>query len=44
MILNNEMDDVGIKSPKRGLVHDSDMIVSAIGGDSHAVLIMEKEA
>ena len=43
MILNNEMNDTDIKSPKKGLVHDSDMIVGAIGGDSHAVLIMEKE-
>ena len=44
MILNNEIDGVGLGSPKRGLVHDSDMSVGAIGGDSHAVLIMEKES
>ena len=30
-----------LKNPKRGLVHDSDMSIGAIGGDSHAVLILE---
>jgi acetyl-CoA C-acetyltransferase len=44
MILNNEMEGVDLGSPKRGLVHDSDMSIGAVGGDSHAVLIMEKES
>ncbi len=29
-------------SPKRALVHDSDLSIGAVGGDSHAVLILEK--
>ena len=44
MILNKERNDVKVESPKRGLVHDSDMGIGAAGGESHAVLIMEKEA
>lgn len=31
------------KNPRRCLVHDSDMSIGAVGGDSHAVLIMERE-
>lgn len=44
MILNDEMSNVGKKDMNRGLVHDSDMSIGAVGGDSHAVLVMEKEA
>jgi acetyl-CoA C-acetyltransferase len=42
MLLNGELEGVDVGSKKRGLVHDSDMSVGAVGGDSHAVLIMEK--
>ncbi|MGJ8686647.1 MAG: thiolase family protein [Spongiibacteraceae bacterium] len=41
-ILNKEMDGVDIGDPKRALVHDSDMNIGAVGGDSHAVMILEK--
>jgi acetyl-CoA C-acetyltransferase len=44
MLLNNERSDVNMKHPKRGLVHDSDMTIGAVGGDSHAILIMERES
>ena len=44
MILQNEMSNAGKKDLSRGLVHDSDMSIGAVGGDSHAVLVMEKEA
>ncbi len=43
MVLNNERNDAIRENPKRGLIHDSDMTIGAIGGDSHAVLIVEKE-
>lgn len=43
-IMNGESEGVGvgIDNPKKALVHDSDMNISAVGGDSHAVLILEK--
>ena len=41
---NNDGIGIKAKNPKRGLVHDSDMGIGVVGGDSHAVLIMEKEA
>lgn len=44
MMLNNEKEEINLGSPKRGLVHDSDMSIGAVGGDSHAVLILEKES
>lgn len=44
MQLKNESEGNGMKNARRGLVHDSDISVGAIGGDSHAVLIIEKEA
>ena len=44
MILNNEISNADTKDMNKGLVHDSDMSIGAVGGDSHAVLVMEKEA
>ena len=44
MVLGGQRDDVRSKGLKRGLVHDSDMTIGAVGGDSHAVLILEKES
>ncbi|OUS02195.1 hypothetical protein A9Q81_09115 [Gammaproteobacteria bacterium 42_54_T18] len=41
-IMNGESEGVDIGNPKKALVHDSDMNISAVGGDSHAVLILEK--
>lgn len=41
-IMNGESEGVDIDNPKKALVHDSDMNISAVGGDSHAVLILEK--
>jgi len=31
------------RNPARGLIHDSDLTIGAVGGDSHAVLILGKE-
>lgn len=31
------------RNPKKALVHDSDLSIGAVGGDSHAVVILEKE-
>jgi acetyl-CoA C-acetyltransferase len=44
MILNNELKHAGNQDMNKGLVHDSDMVIGAVGGDSHAVLVLEKEA
>lgn len=41
-IMNGEIEGVDIENPNKALVHDSDMNISAVGGDSHAVLILEK--
>ncbi|WP_374972355.1 thiolase family protein [Spongiibacter marinus] len=43
-ILNNEMESVDTGNAKRALVHDSDACIGAVGGDSHAVMILEKGA
>lgn len=43
MVLNGESRLGKKKNPRRCLVHDSDMSIGAIGGDSHIVLIMGTE-
>ena len=46
MLLRNEAlgDDLGnLGNLRRGLVHDGDVGIGAIGGDSHAVMILERE-
>ncbi|MCG8672065.1 MAG: thiolase family protein [Pseudomonadales bacterium] len=43
-ILNGELGGNELSSATKGLVHDCDMNIGAIGGDSHAVMILEKGA
>ena len=46
MLLRNEGlgGELGkLDNPRRGLVHDGDVGIGAIGGDSHAVMILERE-
>ncbi|MDY6851226.1 MAG: thiolase family protein [Thermodesulfobacteriota bacterium] len=43
MQLNGEAEGMKVKNPKKGLVHDSDMVIGAVGGDSQAIMILEKE-
>jgi len=40
--LNNDNGGTKVKNARRCLLHDSDIGIGAVGGDSHAVLIMEK--
>ncbi len=44
MILNDEISGADTKDMNKGLVHDSDIGIGAVGGDSHAVLVLEKGA
>ena len=43
MLLRNEGLGEELSNLRRGLVHDSDVGIGAIGGDSHAVMILERE-
>ena len=42
MQLRNEYKEIEIANAHRALVHDSDMMCCAVGGVSHAVMILEK--
>jgi len=43
-LLQNETEEMKLPNARRGLVHDGDIGIGAVGGDSHAVMILEKEA
>ena len=43
MLLRNEELGDELSNLRRGLVHDGDVGIGAIGGDSHAVMILERE-
>jgi acetyl-CoA C-acetyltransferase len=43
MLLRNEELGDELSMVRRGLVHDGDVGIGAIGGDSHAVMILEQE-
>jgi len=43
-LLRQEAEEMNLPNARRGLVHDGDIGIGAVGGESHAVMILEKEA